>query len=762
MEVLRIFAGVGALPRVPRPAARLSTFVPFASKLLEPSARPSAWVSLDTECGCAEPFAGEAWASLADKDLWEDVIAGAYVDGPARVTYVFDYSKVDLLDLQSTTEMYIGAASRTDPRAPELYRRWKKLERWIDDTDANAAFLKTSVARLRVALSRDGKLVLVTNDIDWPGATPTSSLYRLRDALREVRDRGYLKEPLARPAPDVAPLDGAYALLGVDRSATKEEVKKAYHKRALLVHPDKNKAPGAEEGFKALANAYEALAGSAPKKRRGGTTDGPPRRRDARAVFDDVDGEMSVRGVTGTPKREHDDDIELAQYFHISKRHSKPAVQPTAHTHVVRSGSAERVQLELEDYGLFKDVLVGAYVDKSSRPTQTTYVFNYDGVDMEKLRPLSSLALDSPQYVRLESLVANKTILLQEMSALRICVSEDGELVILTTDKTYGGSVDGRPHFFYELPDLMMLGYSLAEPTYEFVPISPRHTRPEHFPSSGLVVERSDISENIRGGKDALFGGERATLSDLDMFEDVLIGAYVRLKPTYRIIYVFDNSHTAGLQVDSIRDLFIDDESGRINPASSRVYGKLLKWTTPMVKSGSSPFFRCVISKLSVVVCRATSKLILLAPDATENFPFTSSISGLYSPMFKRFYDRLTIDGTPKPFPARPPPRRPDPSPQARPSPTASQSVYDILGVGRSATKEEVKKAYHKRALLVHPDKNKAPGATAEFQKLSNAYEALMDILEPEKKRTRGGTTDGPRAYRDARAVFDEVDTELA
>jgi molecular chaperone DnaJ len=51
-----------------------------------------------------------------------------------------------------------------------------------------------------------------------------------------------------------------YAILGVAKSATPEEIKKAYRKLALQYHPDRNPGPEGEEKFKEIGEAYSVLS----------------------------------------------------------------------------------------------------------------------------------------------------------------------------------------------------------------------------------------------------------------------------------------------------------------------------------------------------------------------------------------------------------------------------------------------------------------------------------------------------------------------
>ncbi|MGW4637959.1 DnaJ C-terminal domain-containing protein [Sphaerisporangium sp. NPDC004334] len=84
-----------------------------------------------------------------------------------------------------------------------------------------------------------------------------------------------------------------YQVLGVPRTATQDEIQRAYRKLARAYHPDVNKDPGAEERFKDVSEAYDVL--SDPAKRRRYDAFGP----DWRSVPEDVDPDAYRRAGAG-------------------------------------------------------------------------------------------------------------------------------------------------------------------------------------------------------------------------------------------------------------------------------------------------------------------------------------------------------------------------------------------------------------------------------------------------------------------------------
>ena len=57
----------------------------------------------------------------------------------------------------------------------------------------------------------------------------------------------------------------------------------------------------------------------------------------------------------------------------------------------------------------------------------------------------------------------------------------------------------------------------------------------------------------------------------------------------------------------------------------------------------------------------------------------------------------------------------------------SNRDYYDVLGIGRNASDDEIKGAFRKLARQFHPDVNKEPDAEEKFKEINEAYGVLSD-----------------------------------
>jgi DnaJ family protein B protein 12 len=151
-----------------------------------------------------------------------------------------------------------------------------------------------------------------------------------RGSFNRMPGEGYTAEQL-RGIQKIAKLDSYYDILGIDRAANDDQIKKAYRKLALRYHPDKCGAPGSDEAFKKISKAFQCL--SDPTKRRqydvsgsdsGGTSGSPQPSRwnhddlfNPQDVFDAFFGMPSTRQRHGGGRHMRSETTELMRLLPI-------------------------------------------------------------------------------------------------------------------------------------------------------------------------------------------------------------------------------------------------------------------------------------------------------------------------------------------------------------------------------------------------------------------------------------------------------------
>lgn len=78
-----------------------------------------------------------------------------------------------------------------------------------------------------------------------------------------------------------------------------------------------------------------------------------------------------------------------------------------------------------------------------------------------------------------------------------------------------------------------------------------------------------------------------------------------------------------------------------------------------------------------------------------------------------------------------------------------ANSLYETLGVEKTASAEEIKKAYRRLARKYHPDINKEAGAEEKFKEINAAYEILSDENKRKQYDTHGDAMFGGQDFRD-------------
>lgn len=89
--------------------------------------------------------------------------------------------------------------------------------------------------------------------------------------------------------------------------------------------------------------------------------------------------------------------------------------------------------------------------------------------------------------------------------------------------------------------------------------------------------------------------------------------------------------------------------------------------------------------------------------------------------------------------------------------------LYDILGVDKDASQEQIRKAYKSQAGKCHPDKNQSdPEAKVKFQALVKAYDVLKNADKRKRYDETGSEDDAPSVDESAKGIIAKIWLEMA
>src|SRR5919106_5006042 len=86
----------------------------------------------------------------------------------------------------------------------------------------------------------------------------------------------------------------------------------------------------------------------------------------------------------------------------------------------------------------------------------------------------------------------------------------------------------------------------------------------------------------------------------------------------------------------------------------------------------------------------------------------------------------------------------------------SKRDYYEVLGIPKAASKDDIKSAYRKLALQYHPDRNKSAGAEEKFKEISEAYAVLSD-QEKRKRYDTYGHVGTDEVFRGSEDNFAEI-----